>query len=125
MVVFRWFLFYWIGVMIGIIWVDLCKGLIYNKIKKFLRCSCANSADFNELPLSATILSYLFWQFSLFSLFSFLMYWLIYSKQTSLPLSIFNTLLCQSIIQQPLYCYYTDHFHDIPIPTLYSDNTYQ
>jgi len=27
MVVFRWFLFYWIGVMIGIIWVDLCKGL--------------------------------------------------------------------------------------------------
>ena len=27
MVVFRWFLFYWIGGMIGIIWVDLCKGL--------------------------------------------------------------------------------------------------
>jgi len=28
MVVFRWFLFYWIGGMIGIIWVDLCKGLV-------------------------------------------------------------------------------------------------
>jgi len=24
---FLWFLFYRIGVMIGIIWVDLCKGL--------------------------------------------------------------------------------------------------